>query len=147
MHFKLVFNYLSGKCSPLCGTGVYWNAGKCLPSGRCLCFWGWTGPNAQYTTNNKILVGNRMGNIPCTRRMDQFKYFIKQSYCYFTILYCKFKFSNKKLYLYHVTMWFFVLSHAAVPSFRAVDVTLNLAHCDISFISSGVPRELHASNN
>lgn len=71
MYFKLVFNYLPGKCSPLCGTGVYWNAGKCLPSGRCLCFWGWTGPNAQYTTNNKILVGNRMGNISCTRRTDQ----------------------------------------------------------------------------
>ena len=45
------------KCDPKCGTGVYAHAGTCQENGRCLCFWGWTGPNAKYTTDNKILVG------------------------------------------------------------------------------------------
>ena len=48
--------YFVAVCDPLCGTGVYTHAGTCQPSGKCLCFWGWTGPNSKYTTNNKILV-------------------------------------------------------------------------------------------
>ncbi|CAB4027858.1 multiple epidermal growth factor-like domains 11, partial [Paramuricea clavata] len=56
-------NRVQGKCNPLCGTGVYTHAGTCQPSGRCLCFWGWTGPNAQYTTNNRILAD--YCRIPC----------------------------------------------------------------------------------
>jgi hypothetical protein len=44
-------------CDPLCGTGVYTHAGTCQPDGRCLCAYGWTGPHAQYTAGNRILVG------------------------------------------------------------------------------------------
>ncbi|KAL9951117.1 hypothetical protein ACROYT_G043721 [Oculina patagonica] len=47
-------------CDPLCGTGTYHSAGQCLSNGRCLCWWGWTGPNACYvdggTYNNRIIA-------------------------------------------------------------------------------------------
>ncbi|KAJ7386400.1 hypothetical protein OS493_008524 [Desmophyllum pertusum] len=47
-------------CDPLCGTGKYYGKGNCTSNGRCLCWWGWTGPNACYvdggTYNNRILA-------------------------------------------------------------------------------------------
>lgn len=47
-------------CDPLCGTGTYHSAGKCLSNGRCLCWWGWTGSNACYidggSYNNRIIA-------------------------------------------------------------------------------------------
>ncbi|XP_046840335.1 tenascin-like isoform X2 [Xenia sp. Carnegie-2017] len=52
-----------GKCSPLCGTGVYTHAGTCQPNGKCLCFWGWTGPNAYYIKENRIMAD--YCRIPC----------------------------------------------------------------------------------
>ncbi|XP_032234699.1 protein draper isoform X2 [Nematostella vectensis] len=45
-------------CHPKCGQAVY--RGKCLSNGRCLCWWGWTGPNSCYVNggvyNNRILA-------------------------------------------------------------------------------------------
>ncbi|EDO38234.1 predicted protein, partial [Nematostella vectensis] len=45
-------------CDKQCGAGVY--HGKCLSDGRCLCWWGWTGPEACYvdggTYNNRIIA-------------------------------------------------------------------------------------------
>ena len=40
-------------CHKLCQPNVY--RSKCQqPSGRCLCFYGWTGPNANYNTGDGI---------------------------------------------------------------------------------------------
>ena len=35
-------------CDDRCGTGIYADKGKCQTDGRCLCEYGWTGPNAAY---------------------------------------------------------------------------------------------------
>ncbi|KAK3755610.1 hypothetical protein QZH41_017602, partial [Actinostola sp. cb2023] len=44
-------------CKPECGTGVHY--GQCLSNGRCLCWWGWTGPNSCFVDggdyNNRII--------------------------------------------------------------------------------------------
>jgi len=47
------------QCHPRCGY-LFWHvAGQCQPDGRCLCWWGWTGPNARYVDggplHNRIL--------------------------------------------------------------------------------------------
>lgn len=43
-------------------TAPYFGRGICLSDGRCLCWWGWTGPNACYvedgTYRNRIIVNN-----------------------------------------------------------------------------------------
>ncbi|XP_062519594.1 uncharacterized protein LOC134194669 [Corticium candelabrum] len=41
-------------CNSRCGTGIYHAAGSCQSSGRCLCWWGFTGPNAVYIVNGKL---------------------------------------------------------------------------------------------
>ncbi|XP_062520130.1 multiple epidermal growth factor-like domains protein 10 isoform X2 [Corticium candelabrum] len=41
-------------CNSLCGTGIYHAAGSCQSSGRCLCWWGFTGPNAVYIVNGNL---------------------------------------------------------------------------------------------
>jgi hypothetical protein len=38
-------------CDPRCSTDIYNKAGTCLDKGRCLCKFGWTGPNAQYVAS------------------------------------------------------------------------------------------------
>lgn len=48
------------ECHPRCGY-LFWHvAGQCQSDGRCLCWWGWTGENAQYINggplNNRILA-------------------------------------------------------------------------------------------
>ncbi|XP_065642860.1 integumentary mucin C.1 [Hydra vulgaris] len=45
-------------CSYMCGYSVYHDAGKCQQDGRCYCWWGWTGPNAEYEseTSNRIFA-------------------------------------------------------------------------------------------
>ena len=52
--------HLSSSCNKLCGTGVFHAAGICQENGRCLCWWGWTGPNAVYidegALKNRILA-------------------------------------------------------------------------------------------
>ena len=54
-------------CNPLCGSGVFHAAGICQDNGRCLCWWGWTGPNGIYINggplNNRILADYCMS--PC----------------------------------------------------------------------------------
>ena len=45
--------YKRTACHALCKLSVQWNVGACQENGRCLCRWGWTGPNGIY-----INVGN-----------------------------------------------------------------------------------------
>ena len=50
-------HFTATKCDPRCEK---FGQGKCLPDGQCLCWWGWTGPNATYITSgslkNRIVV-------------------------------------------------------------------------------------------
>lgn len=52
--------YKRNNCHIFCGISVWWNAGICQKDGRCLCWWGWTGPNGVYIDggprNNLILA-------------------------------------------------------------------------------------------
>ena len=52
--------YKRNNCHIFCGVSVWWNAGICQKDGRCLCWWGWTGPNGVYIDggpqNNLILA-------------------------------------------------------------------------------------------
>ena len=52
--------YKRNNCHIFCGRSVWWNAGICQEDGRCLCWWGWTGPNGVYIDggprNNLILA-------------------------------------------------------------------------------------------
>ncbi|XP_062519749.1 mucin-7-like isoform X2 [Corticium candelabrum] len=41
-------------CNSRCGTGIYHAVGSCQSSGRCLCWWGFTGPNAVYVVNGNL---------------------------------------------------------------------------------------------
>eukprot|EP00118_Oscarella_pearsei_P022932 m.269252 g.269252 ORF g.269252 m.269252 type:complete len:104 (+) comp40534_c1_seq41:1575-1886(+) len=50
---EVSFNVQAQACNPRCGAGVYWAAGKCQSDGRCLCWWGWTGPNGQYIVSGQ----------------------------------------------------------------------------------------------
>ena len=47
-------------CNPLCGGIGFHNIGVCQTDGRCLCWWGWTGPNSNYinqgVNRNRILA-------------------------------------------------------------------------------------------
>jgi hypothetical protein len=45
-------------CDDQCGTGDYENTGACQRDGRCLCEYGWTGPNAVYVMDsaNRIVA-------------------------------------------------------------------------------------------
>ena len=40
--------------------------GRCLPSGRCLCRWGWTGPNSVYSARHFNRIKADYCEIPCT---------------------------------------------------------------------------------
>eukprot|EP00111_Clytia_hemisphaerica_P022256 TCONS_00065421-protein len=48
------------ECQPLCGHIIFRHAGECLKdkygkeTGKCLCWWGWTGPGAQYRSDGRI---------------------------------------------------------------------------------------------
>ena len=48
----------SASCDPKCTATP--GQGTCQSDGKCLCWWGWTGPNAQYilsgTLKNRIMV-------------------------------------------------------------------------------------------
>jgi len=59
----------SKRCHSSCY--IYPSIGRCLPDGRCLCAWGWTGPNSVYSTKPGYL--NRIKAdycaIPCTYTM------------------------------------------------------------------------------
>lgn len=56
-------------CQPLCGHIIYYHAGKChldnygRKTGRCLCWWGWTGPGAEYRADGRILANYCV--LPC----------------------------------------------------------------------------------
>ena len=49
-------------CEQLCGHIIYYHAGKCQvdkygrQTGRCLCWWGWTGPGAQFRADGRIVA-------------------------------------------------------------------------------------------
>ena len=60
-------------CNELCGTGIFHATGICQVNGRCLCWWGWTGPNAAYIDKgefeNRILAD--YCRIPCHYTHDR----------------------------------------------------------------------------
>ena len=49
----------------------YQGKGQCLSSGRCLCWWGWTGPNACYvekgTFTNRLIVSDKRTSLLWSR--------------------------------------------------------------------------------
>ena len=53
---KMFLSIEAASCDPRCTSGQ----GACQSDGRCLCWWGWTGPNAVYLVSgsfkNRILV-------------------------------------------------------------------------------------------
>ena len=47
-------NEVVARCHPRCAY-LYWHeAGRCQPNGRCLCKWGWTGPNPTYINGGEL---------------------------------------------------------------------------------------------
>ena len=57
---------LTAPCDPLCEAIGFHDTGICQIDGRCLCWWGWTGPNAVYI--NEGVYTNRILADHCTAR-------------------------------------------------------------------------------
>lgn len=41
-------------CNDKCTNDIYPSRSECLPTGRCLCWWGWAGPNGQYRDDKRL---------------------------------------------------------------------------------------------
>ena len=58
-------------CHPNCEQPSTPGTGVCRPDGRCDCWWGWTGPGAQWNSTNvdsNGIVSNRINALYCTQR-------------------------------------------------------------------------------